>query len=86
MSWKQLLAFPVLISLALGGSGLLGAQGQNDYIASSSDKVRLAHNIALVPSIQPEGLYHQVWRLIKEDYYEPSFAGQSWDRIDTTAS
>jgi len=80
MSWKQLLAFPVLISLALGGSGLLGAQGQNDYIASSSDKVRLAHNIALVPSIQPEGLYHQVWRLIKEDYYEPSFAGQSWDR------
>jgi carboxyl-terminal processing protease len=80
MLWKHLLALPVALSLALGGSGLLGAQTQNTYVASLPDKERLAHNIALVPSIRPDGLYHRVWRLIKEDYYEPSFTGQSWDR------
>ncbi|MBP6744163.1 S41 family peptidase [bacterium] len=80
MLWKHLLALPVALSLALGGSGLLGGQTQNTYLASLPDKERLAHNISLVPSIRPDGLYHRVWRLIKEDYYEPSFTGQSWDR------
>lgn len=78
MSWKHLLALPVSISLALGGSSL-NARTQ-DYIASTAGRTRIAHSLPATSAVRPEALYHRVWRLIKEDYYEPSFAGQSWDR------
>lgn len=77
MLWKQLIFLPICISLALGGSNL--PSSENRFVASLSDKERL-HSVSTNSSVKPDSLYHRVWRLIKEDYYDPSFNCQNWDR------
>jgi carboxyl-terminal processing protease len=36
--------------------------------------------IALNTSVEPAMIYHRVWKLIDEDYYEGTYNGQTWTR------
>jgi carboxyl-terminal processing protease len=31
---------------------------------------------------QPLEIYHQAWELVKDNYYDPNFAGQNWDALE----
>lgn len=31
---------------------------------------------------QPLEIYHQAWELVKDNYYDPTFAGQNWDGFE----
>lgn len=77
MLWKHLLAIPLTLSFALGGSNI---QFSQDYLASLSDKDLIAQRLVLRADSKPQDVYHRVWRLIKDDYYEPSYNGQDWSR------
>lgn len=78
MWWKLLLALPIVLSMTLGGSGVVPVPTQ--YIASASDKGRLAQRVSGAVLIEPANLYGKVWQLIKEDFYDVNYNGQDWAR------
>ncbi|MBS1995764.1 MAG: S41 family peptidase [Cyanobacteria bacterium SZAS LIN-2] len=78
MWWKQLLAVPVFISLSLGGSNAIN--NWPDVVASTGDSGQTGRQIALNNSVDPEKIYHRVWKLVDEDYYEITYNGQNWTR------
>lgn len=78
MWWKLLLALPIVMSMTLGGSGIV--LNQTQYIASASDKGRIAQRVSSASLIEPASLYSKVWQLIKEDFYDVNYNGQDWAR------
>ncbi len=79
MWWKLVLALPIVLSMTLGGSGVI--QNQTQYIASASDnKSRIAQRVSSATLIEPASLYSRVWQLIKEDFYDDKYNGQDWAR------
>jgi carboxyl-terminal processing protease len=81
MWWKLSLVVAFVVSAALSGSNALS--NHEAYIASlgNSTPVTTTHSL-LRPAIEldPERVYHRVWSLIDEDYYETTFNGQNWGR------
>lgn len=82
MWWKLSLTAAVLVSAGLSGSNVLAPHEQ--YVASLGNG---APSFALNGILQvqntdvdPERLYHKVWQLIEEDFYETSYNGQNWGR------
>ncbi|MDQ5963961.1 MAG: family peptidase [Cyanobacteriota bacterium erpe_2018_sw_39hr_WHONDRS-SW48-000098_B_bin.30] len=78
MWWKPFFAIPLSLSVLLGGSSPQGSQ--NDYLASLSDKDLIAHRLTLHSEVNPQVLYHRVWQLVKDEFYERDYNKQSWDR------
>jgi carboxyl-terminal processing protease len=86
MWWKQLLAVPIFLSLSLGGSNAIG--NWPDVVAEAGDSENSvghsgghgARRLALNVSADPEKIYHRVWKLVDEDYYDGTYNGQSWTR------
>jgi carboxyl-terminal processing protease len=80
--WKILVTLPVALSFTLGGSTRL----QGDAVAGAKN-LSGAHStlLAQLPvrtakQLQPDELYHKVWYLIKDEFYEQTFNGQNWTR------
>ena len=78
MLWKQFLAIPVSLAFLLGGSSLQSKHSQ--YLASLSDKDPVTHRLVLKDATSPEDLYHSVWVLVKNEFYDVKFNNQSWER------
>jgi len=77
MWWKLFLGIPIVLSAALGGTNFV----QNtSLLASAPSSARLAQRIFAGSPIDPESLYHKVWQLIREDFYDQTYNGQSWAR------
>ncbi|MBI4534253.1 MAG: PDZ domain-containing protein, partial [Candidatus Melainabacteria bacterium] len=77
MWWTILLAFPVILSVALGGERLVD---NTLLIAQSLPQPRLTQRVFAINPVDPDRLYHRVWQLIAEDYYDQTYSGQSWAR------
>lgn len=77
MWWKLLITIPIVLSAGLGGTNLLDKQ---QLLAAVPEPVMLAQRITGSSSVDPEALYRRVWQLIREDYYDQSYNGQSWSR------
>jgi carboxyl-terminal processing protease len=79
MWWKLSLTAAVLVSAGLGGSNVLAPHEQ--YIASLGNGTPLGSGTFLRTGVaDPERLFHKVWQLIQEDYYETTYNGQDWSR------
>lgn len=63
----------------MGGSTFL--QSHEQYLASTQGGgTRVAQKMLLSGSPEPNVLYHKVWQLIREDYYDTNYNSQDWDR------
>jgi carboxyl-terminal processing protease len=79
--WKLLLTLPIALSFTLGGStGIYGGTAADAKDAQSTDDQLLAQLPMSSRTLQPDELYHRVWSLIKDEFYEQTFGGQSWAR------
>src|ERR1700677_1096069 len=74
MWWKLSLTAAVLVSASLGGSNVLAPHEQ--CIASVGNGTPLGSGTFLRSGVaDPERLYHKVWQLIQEDYFETTYNG-----------
>lgn len=82
MWWKLSLTTACVFSAVLGGS-TSGNTGHLNYLASATGTGAspiLIQGVIHSAVLEPEEIYHKVWRLIQEDYYDQSYNGQSWGR------
>lgn len=77
MWWTIHLVIPVILSATLGGANFVD---NTLLVAQSSLPARVAQRVFALGPIDPEHLYHRVWQLIAEDYYDQTYSGQSWAR------
>lgn len=73
MRWKVLLAIAVLIAISLGGATLVEKM---HFVSIRPDSVKVFGDV----DDEPSRLYHKVWQLIKDEYYDQSYSGQNWSR------
>src|SRR3954468_22104287 len=74
---KLFLTIPfVLSAAALGGTNLIN----RDMIAATPPAHVAQHSSVGASTMEPETLYHKVWQLIHEDYYDQTYNQQSWGR------
>ncbi|HEY9776171.1 MAG TPA: S41 family peptidase [Planktothrix sp.] len=81
MWWKlsSIVGATVALAATLGGSNVMS--GHDAYIASVTENATLAQASGLHSSVMdPDALYHKVWQLISDDFYDDKFSGQSWAR------
>jgi carboxyl-terminal processing protease len=78
MSWKLLLSLPLLISSSFAGSEVNLAES-TEYCNPAAPILHGEHPPITV-GCDPEALYHKVWHLIRDDYLDKTFNGQSWSR------
>ena len=76
MWWKLLIALPLVLSSSLGGSRLNASDAGDHPDASGSSAEILS--IDLAPELTPQEIYHRAWQLIKDEYVDQHFNGQSW--------
>jgi carboxyl-terminal processing protease len=79
MSWKLLLSLSLLISSSFGGSQLNHTDGGADLCSPDAPVLHGEHP-PISQTCDPEALYHKVWHLIRDDYLDKNFNGQSWNR------
>src|SRR5579884_4413802 len=77
MWWKLFLAVPVIIAASMGGTSLVN---KGDWLSYKVPEHRVSQRIFSAAPLDPDYLYHRVWQLIREDYYDQTFGGQSWTR------
>lgn len=78
MSWKLLLTLPLLISSSFGGSEL--NHSESTEFCNPVAPILHGEHPAIAQGCDPEVLYHKVWHLIRDDYLDKNFNGQSWNR------
>jgi carboxyl-terminal processing protease len=81
MWWKLSLTVALVISAGLGGSSQLA--GQKQYLASADHDATasLAQRVIPTSVLEPDTLYHKVWQLIDDEFYDPDVLKQvSWKR------
>jgi carboxyl-terminal processing protease len=84
--WKILLTLPLALSCSLGGThriqGDSGAFAHNVKVALRPSERLIAQRPTFRPieMNNPEALYHKVWGLIREEFYDQSFNSQDWSR------
>jgi carboxyl-terminal processing protease len=91
--WKVLVTLPVALSFTLGGTGRISsdealASGTKDAHPQYLAQLPVKH--AAAKSVDPERLYHRVWALIRDEFFDqPKFCyadslvggkGQDWTR------
>jgi carboxyl-terminal processing protease len=79
--WKILLALPIALSFSLGGTGRIHGDANAD--AKNTQEGSLIAQLPLrgVKALTPDELYHKVWFLIKDEFYEPhALDEQHWTR------
>lgn len=79
--FKKVFMLPLALSLSLGGLTAIAWHGA----AQARDVQDDRNLVAQLPlhsqrSLSPDELYHRVWILIKDEYYEQTFGGQQWTR------
>ncbi|MBN9395376.1 MAG: PDZ domain-containing protein [Candidatus Melainabacteria bacterium] len=88
MIWKLFLATTSLL-LALSSAGSANCSNTNyfshnylDILASLSnrEKDRVVSRISSLSKATPDAVYHRVYTLIKEDYYDGTYNHQDWSR------
>lgn len=88
MIWKLFLATTSLL-LALTSAGSANCSNTNyfnhnylDILASLSnrEKDRVVSRISSLSKATPDAVYHRVYTLIKEDYYDGTYNHQDWSR------
>lgn len=77
MWWKIFLAVPFILAASLGGTNLVNSP---TLLAFKGADSRLAQRIFNTSTVDADSLYHRVWQLIREDYYEQTYNNQSWSR------
>src|SRR5437879_2116982 len=77
MWWKVFITIPFVLATALGGTNLIS---NKDLLAALPGQTRIAQHAVSASPIDPEPLYHKVWQLIREDFYDQTYNGQSWGR------
>lgn len=83
MWWKLLLAVQVVLSISLGGSNLLQEHNviRADFLAAGPGTItRTLDRAKAAQNVDPYELYARVWRLIKSEFYDPTYNGQDWTR------
>jgi len=81
MWWKLSLTAAVVVSAALGGSNI--GSSHQPYIASLGNGTPSFGASAFLHAsdTDPERLYHKVWQLIEDDFYDMSqLTTQKWER------
>jgi len=77
MWWTIFLAVPVFLSAALGGTELIA---NRDSWSAGQHPVQMVQRVFSGHQLDSTQLYRRVWQLIREDYYDQTYNGQSWAR------
>ncbi len=77
MWWKLILVVPFVLATSLGGTNLVNHSG---LLAFKGGEPHFSQRVFSLNPVDPSGLYHRVWQLIHEDFYDQSYGGQSWSR------
>lgn len=77
MWWKVFLIVPIVLSAALGGANFVC---DRQLLAAVPIGQKLAQSSYVAIAADPEQIYRRVWQLIREDYYDQTYNGQSWSR------
>lgn len=77
MWWKIFLTIPLVLATSLGGSNILK---NPNVLAFRGGESRISQRALSINAIDPSDLYHKVWQLIREDYYDQAYGGQAWSR------
>lgn len=72
MRWKLLLTIPVSFLVSFASTN--GLYGQETVSAETTKKASVEKTAAAA-----DKLYHKVWLLIKEEFYQPDYNGQKWE-------
>lgn len=85
MSYRHNVAAPYKWRLAHGGIGMPQLRRllrvlQATILGSLLLAVPVNAERAAEANVSPVGLYHHVWQLIQDRYYDPAFNGQKWGR------
>lgn len=81
MWWRLALYFSFLVSATVGGSSpLFGREQFTQYLASTDDGSGQLLNLYIRKPVEPEDLYHKVWHLIQDQYFDPTYNSQPWSR------
>jgi carboxyl-terminal processing protease len=80
--WKFLLTVPVALSFSLGGTGRLHGDAVADAKGAPGDGEQqlLAQMPLGLRALQPDELYHKVWYLIKDEFYDQKVISEEWSR------
>src|SRR3954466_4271316 len=70
---RKLFVTCLVVMTALSG-GILASQAATPTAIHKPDVV--SYN----PTADQYRLYHRVWEIIKDTYYEPTYSGQNWSR------
>ena len=77
MWWKLFLVVPIVLSAALGGTSFVN---NIQLLAAAPSTRQIVQRVYIGASTNPEQLFRKVWQLIREDYYDQTYGGQSWSR------
>jgi carboxyl-terminal processing protease len=79
MWWKLSIVIPVFVAAALGGASVVK---NTDLLAQapSGSASYLSQRVFNGSNVSPDAIYHKVWELIKEDFYDTTYNNQSWSR------
>src|SRR5271156_67662 len=81
MWWKLSLTVAFVLSMGLSGSNVLAGH-EKEYVASADRGTpSLAQSIIHASVLDPDTLYHKVWQLISEEFYNPeTLKDVGWQR------
>jgi len=78
MWWKLSFAIPFILASLFGGSQVSSSESvANPHPAELGVEIT---TIELGPKISPDDVYRRAWQLIKDEYVDQNFNGQSWVR------
>lgn len=80
MLWKLLLGLILLASFDLSSLVFSGSMAAENGTKSISSRGKIASTFSLRSVPQPDRFYEKVWTLINEDFYDPTYNGQDWER------
>lgn len=77
-----MITLPVALSFSLGGTGILHGDAIADAknVPDAQDQQLLAQMPLGLRTLQPEDLYHKVWFLIKDEFYDQKRIDEEWAR------
>src|SRR5579883_3134584 len=79
---KFFVVFLLAMSFLLGRAVKIQGDGAAYAKNVQSAAARLVAQLPVHPGkiLQPDELYHKVWYLIKDEFYDQTFNGQAWGR------
>jgi len=79
MWWKLSFAIPLILVSLFGGSQVKSSESAEKSASPPQPSVEIT-SIELGPRLTPDDVYRRAWQLVKDEFVDQNFNGQSWLR------